>query len=141
LPCRGDGGRSIHYRARPLPSDGKNPFSRRKPCKRTNEPAVIHRSSCSLPSSDDTPRGVRRVPPYRPFRSACIGQENPRWTAPAHQGHVEGGTAIGTQQKPWTRTNEPAVVHRSSFGEDIEGTLGSFDMSFDIEVCVEANIK
>jgi hypothetical protein len=104
---------------------------------------VIHRSSFSLPSSDYTPRGVRRVPPYRPFRPACIGQENPRWTAPARQGHAEGGTAIGThpRRKPWTRTNEPAVVHRSSFGEDKEGTLGSFGMSSDVEVYVEANIN
>ena len=39
------------------------------------------------------------------------------------------------------RTNEPAVVHRSSFGEDKEGTLGSFGMSSDVEVYVEANIK
>ena len=44
-------------------------------------------------------------------------------------------------RKPRTRTNEPAVVHRSSFGEDKEGTLGSFGMSSDIEVYVEANIK
>ena len=39
------------------------------------------------------------------------------------------------------RTNEPAVVHHSSFGEDKEGTLSSFGMSSDVEVYVEANIK
>ena len=59
------------------------------------------------------------------------------------QGHAEGGTAIGThpRRKPWTRTNELMVVHRSSFGEDKEGTPGSFGMSSDVELYVEANIN
>jgi hypothetical protein len=67
-------GGAPHYqnyeRAWPLPGVGKNPLSRRKSWKRTNEPAVIHRSSFSLPRSDYTPRGVQRVPPYSPFRAA-----------------------------------------------------------------------
>jgi hypothetical protein len=33
------------------------------------------------------------------------------------------------------------VVHHASFGEDKEGTLGSFGMSSDVQVYVEANIN
>jgi hypothetical protein len=42
---------------------------------------------------------------------------------------------------PGNLQNEPAVVHRFSFGEDKEGTLGSFGMSSDVELYVEANIN
>ena len=79
-----------------------------------------------------------------PFLSARSGRrENRRRMASARSGHAEGGTAIGThpRRQPWTRTNEPAVIHCSSFGEDKEWTLCSFVMSFDAEVYAGTKIN
>ena len=60
--------------------------------------------------------------------------------APSAGVHL-GGASQRRGPKMAAKEDEPAVIHRSSFGEDKEGTLGSFDMSSDIEVYVRAKIN
>ena len=63
-----------------------------------------------------------------------IREERPLSVRGTLRGVKPSGLTQGDSRGPWRRTNEPAVIHRSSFGEDKEGTLGSFVMSSDVEV-------